>query len=331
MIDRSKYREYKLEQTRITGNIDIDFEFFSDDSEDVEVSEDEFISDIKLSGDFHDAMLMSEVQIALKSGEFEAILIPNYQTLEVMLVERGLTYNAIRVQTNIDDFIYDDLETLTSRTSEYTNVIRFESGYRPAFPFVRDPGDHIRNLNSTSGRFYQEIVYQKQTLKEKLRAQFEGKFITLRYDINGGQQNYRFWNQLKILIYGEWRSIGYQNDDGSFWASWDIMEYYNIVNGFGAEYDKGRRYVQSDSTVSELIKAGGITNLLDDGIGSPVWNDFDHRGYDELPFRLDNGRYRRYIDTTNNEVFNLEYMQPYEPAGSELYYDEYGGWEEIQY
>ena len=341
MIDRSKYKRYNLKQTKESGKIDFEFDYFieeddselieEDDSELIEedllqlLIEEEFISNISLSGDFHDMMLMEDIEIAFRSAELEPVIIPNYQTLEVMLVERGLTYDAIRVQTNIDDFIYNNLYSLDDRSEEYSNVIRFESGYRPAFPFVRDPGDYI------DGDDYNEQVYQKQTLTEKLREQFEGKFITLRYDTGGNQGDYEFWKQLKIMIYGEWRSIGYQNDDGSFWASWNIMEYYNIVNGFGAEYDKGRRYVHDNSTVSELIKAGGITNLLDDGHNSPVWNDFDHRGFDELPFRLDDGRYERYIDTTNNEVFNLEYMQPYEPAGSELYYDEYGGWQEIQY
>ena len=31
MIDRSKYNTYKLEQTRITGNIDSEFDSFTDD------------------------------------------------------------------------------------------------------------------------------------------------------------------------------------------------------------------------------------------------------------------------------------------------------------
>ena len=42
-----------------------------------------------------------------------------------MLVERGLTYNAIQVQTNIDDFIYDELDFVDDRSDEYNNIIRF--------------------------------------------------------------------------------------------------------------------------------------------------------------------------------------------------------------
>ena len=87
MIDRLKYREYKLEQTRITGNVDAEFEFFGDDNEDVEVIEDEFISNVKLSGDFHDNLMNSEVEVAVQSVDLEPSLIPNYQTLEIMLVE----------------------------------------------------------------------------------------------------------------------------------------------------------------------------------------------------------------------------------------------------
>ena len=320
-IDRSKYKQYNLKQTKESGKIDSTFDYFIDTNE-PELIEDEFISNIKLSGDYHDALINKEVEIVFQSADLEPTIIPNYKTLEVMLVERGLSYNSIRVQTNIDDFIYNNLYSLDDRSDEYNNVIRFESGYRPAFPFVRDPGDYISNGD------YNEQVYQKQTLTEKLREQFEGKFITLSY---GGGSGYEYWAQLKIMIYGEWRSIGYQNDDGSFWANWEILDYYNIVSGLNIELNSTLPYVQDNSMVAQLIEAGGITNLKDNGETSPVWNDFPHNEATDSPNRLDTTRYERYINTTNNEVFDLEYIQPYEPAGSELYYNEYGGWQEIQY
>ena len=50
MIDRSKYKEYKLVQTRIQGNLDFEFEFFDATMDNTnEVATDEFISDVKLS------------------------------------------------------------------------------------------------------------------------------------------------------------------------------------------------------------------------------------------------------------------------------------------
>jgi hypothetical protein len=95
--------------------------------------------------------------------------IPNYQTLEVMLVERGLTYGNITEATadEIKDYDllldgkYDDPETeeydeditpqdefqsrtMFDRANEWGPVIRFKSGYRPVPPFKRDPGDYIK-------------------------------------------------------------------------------------------------------------------------------------------------------------------------------------------
>ncbi len=326
MIDRSKYREYKLAQTRIQGKLDSEFEFFDITSATVDISTDEFISDVKLSGDFHDALINNEIQIALKSGNIEPILIPDYETLEVMLVERGLTYNAIQVQTNIDEFIYDNLETLSSRRLEYTNVIRFESGYRPAFPFFRDPGDYI------DGNDYDEQVYQKQTYLEKLRARFEGEMIVLN-DFNADI----IVESVRMMIYGEWRSISYATrQNGRPFPEINTFEYYNHINGLGLDYDATADWYDDDSILNVMIDEGVITNLQDDGLGSPVWNDFNHYEYNEGGLLgsdnkdyVKQTRYLRYIDETNNEVFNLEYMQPYEPEGSELYYNEYAPWQEI--
>tara|TARA_B100001059_G_scaffold51215_1_gene44707 strand:+ start:22964 stop:24067 length:1104 start_codon:yes stop_codon:yes gene_type:complete len=327
MIDRSKYREYKLVQTRIQGKLDSEFEFFDTIvGVGTDISTDEFISDVKLSGDFHDALINNEVQIALKSGNIEPILIPDYKTLEVMLVERGLTYNAIRIQTNIDEFIYDDLNELASRLSEYNNVIRFESGYKPAFPFFRDPGDYI------DGNDYDEQVYQKQTYLEKLRAQYEGEMIVLN-DFNADI----IVESVRMMIYGEWRSIAYATtQNGRPFPESTTLEYYNHINGLGLDYDATADWYDDNSILNVMIDEGVITNLQDDGLSSPVWNDFNHYEYDEGGRRgisntdyVQVARYQRYINTTNNEVFDLEYMQPYEPEGSELYYDEYAGWNDL--
>ncbi len=326
MIDRSKYKEYKLVQTRIQGNLDFEFEFFDATMDNTnEVATDEFISDVKLSGDFHDALINNEVQIVLKSGNVEPILIPNYETLEVMLVERKLTYNSIRVQTNIDNFTYNNLETLNNRQFEYNNIIRFESGYRPAFPFFRDPGDYL------DGNDYNEQVYQKQTYLEKLRARFEGNMIIL--NTNGDLEV----KSLRMMIYGDWRAVAFATrENGRPFPELTTLEYYNHILGLELNYNAAGDWFDDDSVLNVMINEGIITNLKDNGTSSPVWNDFDHYEYDEGDRRgIDNtdyvqvSRYQRYINATNNEVFNLEYMQPYEPAGSELYYNEYGGWQEI--
>ena len=95
MIDRSKYKQYKLNQTKESGKIDSAFDYFIDTNAVVELIEDEFISNVKLSGDYHDMMLKEDIEIAFQSTENDPVIIPNYETLEVMLVERNLTYNDI--------------------------------------------------------------------------------------------------------------------------------------------------------------------------------------------------------------------------------------------
>jgi hypothetical protein len=104
--------------------------------------------------------------------------IPNYKTLEYMLVERGLTYNDIGIAT-VEDIARYDLRldgrykdyaledengvsltpptlldefvdrSIVSKAGAWTYKTRFLSGYRPgktttAEQFLRDPGDYMR-------------------------------------------------------------------------------------------------------------------------------------------------------------------------------------------
>ena len=325
MIDRKKYREYKLKQTKEFGKIDSTFDYFIQPDQDPTIIVDEFISNVELSGDFHDMLINERVEIAFQSADNEPVIIPNYQTLEVMLVERGLTYNAIRVQTNIDNFIYNNLYLLDDRSEEYNNIIRYESGYTPSAPFIRDPGDYIE------GNEYNNQVYQKQTYLEKLRAQFEGNMIVLnttgRLEVES----------LRMMIYGEWRPIAFASlRRGQAVPEIKTLEIYNWINELGLDYNAAADWFDNDSVLNVMIDEGVITNLKDDGRNSLIWNDFTHYSWDEGDLRgLDNtdyvqqSRYRRYIEETDNDVFDLEFIQPYEPAGSELYYNEYRPWQEI--
>ena len=102
--------------------------------------------------------------------------VPNYKTLEVMLVERGMRYDAIRMATakelgeydmkldgqdtqtvyGAGDPEYEGAEEYQSAFDEYLDrampdlsvewneEMRYRSGYRPLKPFVRDPGDYIK-------------------------------------------------------------------------------------------------------------------------------------------------------------------------------------------
>ncbi len=325
MIDRKKYREYKLKQTKEFGKIDSTFDYFIQPDQDPNIIVDEFISNVELSGDFHDMLINERVEIAFQSADNEPVIIPNYQTLEVMLVERGLTYNAIRVQTNIDNFIYNNLYLLDDRSAEYNNIIRYESGYTPSAPFIRDPGDYIE------GNEYNNQVYQKQTYLEKLRAQFEGNMIVLnttgRLEVES----------LRMMIYGEWRPVAYATrENGRAFPEIKTLEIYNWINELGLDYNAAADWFDNDSVLNVMINEGVIANLKDDGRNSLIWNDFTHYSWDEGDLRgsdntdyVQQSRYRRYIEETDNNVFDLEFIQPYEPAGSELYYNEYRPWQEI--
>ncbi len=102
--------------------------------------------------------------------------IPNYKTLEVMLVEKGSRYDSIRTATAKQLQEYDlkldgqdtqtvygagdpgyegaeDFQTafgeymqraMPDRSVEWNIEVRLKSGYLPMKPFVRDPGDYIK-------------------------------------------------------------------------------------------------------------------------------------------------------------------------------------------
>lgn len=100
-----------------------------------------------------------------------AYAIPTYKTLEVMLVEQGLTYDAITEASADQKTLYDltlsdvvssnpgspfatfAARSLPSRDQEWNRSIRFRSNYRPVAPFKRDPGDYIK---PQSMRFIQD-------------------------------------------------------------------------------------------------------------------------------------------------------------------------------
>jgi len=140
--------------------------------------------------------------------------IPNYKTLEVMLVERGLTYTAIREASTDDmrnfDMIFDgkfvgdltpneqqnpieefNFRKLSDRTLDWNERVRFDSGYRPKAPFKRDPGDYLKpigyrgtgtsdvyTLEDTNDRYF-DLAFQGQTYKEKLREKYEVKWLLI--------------------------------------------------------------------------------------------------------------------------------------------------------
>ena len=179
-----------VDEDTIDELLDDEFEFFVDDAtQPVPATSGEFLinAEIELNPpDFHDAYITrgpSELQRrANELGDQEeavrstfcvyyidndiAYPIPNYKTLEVMLVERGKTYSAIREATEEDRVNYDmtlegnfvgdqtptndpnpieefQFRQMIDRTIDWTPRVRYDSGYRPQAPFLRDPGDYV--------------------------------------------------------------------------------------------------------------------------------------------------------------------------------------------
>jgi hypothetical protein len=247
--------------------------------------------------------------------------IPNYQTLEVMLVEHQLEYGDIRdaspedaTRYNIDSFkAYAIYETsrMPDRYPDWNLTIRFNSGYKPVEPFVRDPGDYFigdnENLQlSDLGTPYDNLAYSGQTAKEALRDQFENKMICLNASFNDeGNLVGADINAVRILINGYWKLP----------IELKTYRYYNTLNGYNVPAPTENQHI---NFLNEFRKAGALTILNDTGTDSPVWNDFAHIAGANT---LDEVEYQDYISSTDGgDIFDKEYLTPYEPRGSVKYY-----------
>ena len=301
-----------------------------------------------------------------------ALPIPNYQTLEVLLVERGLRYDAIREATaeqvaqfdmSLDGVFTGDrtatrpanpleefeYRQLLDRNRDWNYRVRYESGYEPKAPFERDPGDYLKpaNYRGTIARsdlyvledpndLFFDLTFQKQTYKEKLREKYEGKMIIGLWPVGGNvfDQNYvdgfttdniadGLIYQVRMMINGFWKQV---LDDNVFrlYASINNLDiarlaarfdspYTNIIDDSpaGVDFISGPR-----GFINLLVEAGGIEPLQ--GFDA-VWNDFPH--IVEVD-RLDIDEYKQYIDnySNSNNVFDVDYLKPYEPIGSTAYY-----------
>ena len=162
--------------------------------------------------DIHDLYIQEGPERVLQLGEDEtqqitdifcifytddgiAYPIPNYKTLEVMLVEEGINYKSVRPATTEQfkqfDLIMDGDQTpgdeitpideftsrlgsgiVRDRSNEWSPDIRFRSMYEPTAPFKRDPGDYIkpeaiRGQNMSESSFGPRIdLYQQEDLED---------------------------------------------------------------------------------------------------------------------------------------------------------------------
>lgn len=283
-----------------------------------------------------------------------ALPIPNYQTLEVMLVERGKTYaniaEATPEQIQQFDMALDgtfegdrtlgkpnpleefDFRKVLDRSNDWNYQVRFESGYRPKAPFFRDPGEYLKPagyigtgasdvyLSEDPRDLYFDQVFQKQTYREKLRAKYEGRMVILDWPVpyddalvtagTSAVQTDDLIFGLRMMINGFWKQV---TDE-------DVARTYAALNNLSlSNYQIGQGRYGENGWLNLLVEAGGIEVLKNDGIDSPVWNDFPHIVEAD---RLDIFEYRNYIDNYSNsgEPFNIEYLKPYEPEGSITYY-----------
>ena len=231
--------------------------------------------EINLPIDMHDAYIQNgpaRIRARLANGEDSdsvisstfcvyfiqnnrAYPIPNYKTLEVMLVENGKTYSdikeaSVREMNDYDMYLdgtflgdqtsqlaTDSLEefnfrTKLDRSTEWSTLIRYKSGYRPIAPFKRDPGDYIKPEGYTGttennpdlynaedpNDMYFDTVFQSQTYKENLRERFEGKMIIYNWPVPYNNNDaYAIGDpanplddlsrRLRIMIHGYWKQV----------------------------------------------------------------------------------------------------------------------------
>lgn len=306
-----------------------------------------------------------------------ALPIPNYKTLEVMLVERSLTYADIKIageeeilrfDMNLDgDFVGDPTSDepadpveefryrqMSDRTFQWSERIRFESGYRPGGDFKRDPGDYLKAptlgqqltksereeeaeiyIDEDPEDRYYDRAFQGQTYKEKLREKFEGKMIIAEWpnDASGNElaeitSNFTLATRfddlsrtLRMMVSGYWKQVTDINTINVY-AYINNIDISNkrVITREGNEEILVDQFIEERGALNQLIAAGGVTALqevVEDAENLPVWNDFPHIAEVDA---LDKDEYEEYIDNFINP-FDVEYLKPYEPPGSIKYYN----------
>jgi hypothetical protein len=298
--------------------------------------------------------------------------IPDYKTLEVMLVARDLRYNVIQIieveifnklirRTLNDTISIESLNAINdavtaasennaftpdqrlnmyvkevpvevSRTKYWSIQTRFKSGYEPGSPFNRDPVDYIGQSVGVD----LPTTFDKATSLEKLRDKYEGRIVLFKNlkDATKGSPDADDLEGCRMLFYGRWRpvfsldiltlygtetggDISFQVDNGSGNQSGFNLSF--PIDGTDAEKDafnvaQERRFDLLRTALRKLVDSGVIIILNDDGINSPIWNSFPHA---LQPLQVD--EYKAYLKLA--DVFDVDYLAPYEPRGSIKYYD----------
>ena len=200
-IDKPSYVKYQIEKSYPTIDeedlddvLDEEWDYFEDQQDEFVIPEEEaqemsglfLVNQETDLSDIHDLYISDGPQtLTAEEGDVQGVFcvfyvdngkarpVPNYKTLEVMLVEKSLTYSTIveatpeQVKkfdllldgqidaegpyagdeidedgdsdiTSFEEFIF---RSINDRSSEWNEYIRYRSGYKPSLPFVRDPGD----------------------------------------------------------------------------------------------------------------------------------------------------------------------------------------------
>lgn len=317
-----------------------------------------------------------------------ALPIPDYKTLEVLLVERNKTYNTI-FEAAPDDFeLYDlrlDGKDITnpngrgatpydefinrqtvSKAHQWNYQTRFKAGYNPGIPFgsdgtrqfYRDPGEYLKPVQlrrpdlkrrqlisaDPDDLYYDTVFLQQDPLLELDRSRYEGRLVVRQWpqpfsdiEVGADTDGVRFDDlvfDVRFMMYGHWKQV------------LDINLLSQIAREQGvplSNYDPSLRLaappevIDSLTTVEyeALANQNGIINAmvengLIDVLNAPrledtilgernPWSDFPHIAEAD---RLDLEEYNTYRDyqSNNQNIFGLEYLQRYEPAGSVTYY-----------
>lgn len=292
--------------------------------------------EINLPVDLHDAYIQygpARIRARLGNGEDSdtvvsstfcvyyiqnnrAYPIPNYKTLEVMLVENGKTYSDIKeasvremsdydmrldgtflgdqtAQASADSLEEFNFRTKLDRSTEWSIYIRYKSGYKPGGAFKRDPGDYIKPEGYTGTNennpdlftiedpndMYFDTAFQLQTYKEKLRVQYEGKMIIYNWPVP--------YNNNDAYVIGD---IDNTLDDISrrlrimvhgYWKQVTdpvTVQLYAVQNGYNLAELKSSPYVPDGNLpVGDILDGeNGLINLLVNAGGITVITDLSY-------------------------------------------------------
>jgi len=369
-LDADEYTEYKLDKavptvsdTIIDDLLDDEWEFFVNEGQLREPT----VSGLFLIGkeiqlnplDFHHAYItkgpenlsdlvnnsdnisdvISDIFCVYYINNDVAYPIPNYKTLEVMLVERGLTYSSIK-EADADqilkfDMVFDgkfegdqtpntapdpveefNFRKLPDRTLDWNTKIRFDSGYTPKAPFKRDPGDYLKPIGyrgtgasdlyiaeDPNDRYF-DLVFQGQTYKEKLREKYEGKMVIDRWPVPYNNDDV----VQNVAINTDDLVLGVRLMINGYWkgialaseGGSRVFETYAQVNGYSLkDFQAGQGRYGERGYINLLLEQGGLTVLHVQEDERPSAVWDDFAHIAEVD-RLDPTEYLDYIDNYSN-------------------------------